>query len=76
VPFIEIRNPGFATQLLWDLQALEGYLNTWSAVQHYIRINQVNPVNQLMEEVRQEVGGDGKVHMTFPIFMRIGTISK
>jgi ubiquinone/menaquinone biosynthesis C-methylase UbiE len=76
MPFTEIRNPGFATQLLWDLQTLEGYLNTWSAVQHYIRINRVNPVNQLMEQVKQELGTNNKVLMTFPIFMRMGIIEK
>jgi SAM-dependent methyltransferase len=76
MPFREVRTPGFATQLLWDLQTLEGYLNTWSAVQHYIRKNGVNPVNQLMGEVRHEVGADGRVLMTFPIFMRMGIISK
>ena len=76
MPFREVKNPGFATQLLWDLQTLEGYLNTWSAVQHYIRINQVNPVNQLMEEVGQQVGAEDKILMTFPIFMRMGVINK
>ena len=76
MPFREVRNPGFATQLSWDLQTLEGYLNTWSAVQHYVRANGVNPVNQLMEEVGPEVGADGKILMTFPIFMRMGIISK
>ena len=76
MPFSEIGNPGFATQLSWDLPTLEGYLNTWSAVQHYIRKNEVNPVNQLMEEVRHEASADGKVIMTFPIFMRMGVISK
>src|SRR5215475_4560139 len=29
MPFQEVSNPGFATQLSWDLQTLEGYLNTW-----------------------------------------------
>jgi len=76
VPFREVRNPGFATQLSWDLQTLEGYLNTWSAVQHFIQKNKVNPVNQLMEEIRHEVGADDNILMTFPIFMRMGIISK
>jgi len=75
MPFKEVRNPGFATQLLWDLPTLEGYLNTWSAVQHYVRKNGVNPVNQLMTQVKLEVGED-RILMTFPIFMRIGIISK
>jgi ubiquinone/menaquinone biosynthesis C-methylase UbiE len=76
MPFREVKTPSFATQLSWDLQTLEGYLNTWSAVQHYIRKNQANPVKQLMEELNREVGAHDKILMTFPIFMRMGIISK
>jgi len=75
MPFQEVSTPGFATQLSWDLQTLEGYMNTWSAVQHYVRKNQLNPVNQLMEQIRSQVP-DGKILMTFPIFMRMGIIIK
>jgi SAM-dependent methyltransferase len=75
-PFKEIHNTGFATRLEWNLVTLEGYLNTWSAVQHYIRKNNINPVSQLMEKIRTEFDRDIKLRMTFPIFMRIGTIKK
>lgn len=76
IPFDEVKNPGFATQLRWDLETLEGYLNTWSAVQHYIRKTATNPVNELMAEIRSELGHRDTVLITFPIFMRIGIINK
>jgi len=76
MPFTEVRNPGFATQLVWDLETLEGYLNTWSAVQHYIRKNQVNPVNELMEKIKFAAGRLDQLVITFPIFMRMGVINK
>jgi ubiquinone/menaquinone biosynthesis C-methylase UbiE len=75
-PFEEVRNPGFATHLQWNLDQLKGYLNTWSAVQHYIQINKVNPVNELMDKIKLQSGSGIKLHMVFPIFMRIGIIKK
>jgi ubiquinone/menaquinone biosynthesis C-methylase UbiE len=75
-PFEEIKNPGFATCLQWNLDNLEGYLNTWSAVQHYISTNNLNPVNDLMQEIRSQLPGDSKVEITLPIFMRFGIIKK
>jgi SAM-dependent methyltransferase len=75
-PFEEIKNPGFATQVQWDLDTLEGYLNTWSAVQHYIRLNNHNPVNDLMQEIRSRLSQDIELQITFPIFMRVGIIKK
>jgi len=75
-PFDEIPNPGFATHLEWGLDTMEGYLNTWSAVQHYIGKNNINPVTELLERIMQKFDRDIKLKMTFPIFMRIGTIKK
>ena len=76
IPFEEIKNPGFTTRLQWDLDTLEGYLNTWSAVQHYIKKNNMNPVNDLIQEIRLFTSNDMKLQITFPIFMRIGIIKK
>lgn len=75
-PFEEIPNQGFATKLEWNLETLEGYLNTWSAVQHYIKKNNTNPVDDLMNKIRTEFDRNIQLKMTFPIFMRIGKIKK
>jgi SAM-dependent methyltransferase len=75
-PFEEIKNPGFTTKLDWDLDTLEGYLNTWSAVQHFIQKNAVNPVTEFMENVRAKFNPELQLQMDFPIFMRIGIIKK
>jgi ubiquinone/menaquinone biosynthesis C-methylase UbiE len=75
-PFEEIPNPGFAAHLVWDWQHFEGYLNTWSAVQHYIRRNNLNPVSEFMQKIRTEFDRDIPLKMTFPIFMRIGIVKK
>lgn len=75
-PFREIPNPGFKTVLTWDIDTLDGYLNTWSAVQHYIRKNNTNPVNDLIKKIREKMDSAVKITATFPIFMRIGIIEK
>jgi hypothetical protein len=75
-PFEEIKNPGFATYLKWDLNILEGYLNTWSAVQHYIRKNNINPVNELMKEIKSMFNEGVELQITFPVFLRLGIIKK
>jgi ubiquinone/menaquinone biosynthesis C-methylase UbiE len=75
-PFEEIENAGFATRLEWDLGILEGYLNTWSAVQHYIQKHNVNPVTALIQEIKSGCGNLLKIQITFPIFMRLGVIKK
>jgi ubiquinone/menaquinone biosynthesis C-methylase UbiE len=76
MPFEEIPNPGFVTNLEWNLETLEGYLNTWSAVQHFIKKNNFNPVKEFMQEVRQKFDENIQLNMIFPIFMRIGRIKK
>ena len=75
-PFEEIKNPGFATRLQWDLDTLQGYINTWSAVQHYIRIHNLNPVDELFGKIRPLLNNETKLKVTFPIFMRLGVVKK
>lgn len=70
-PFDEIKAPPFSMKFNWRLEELDGYLNTWSATQKYIKVHRNNPVNKLMELVQElEIGG--KVSVEFPIYLRIG----
>ena len=75
-PFEEIADPVVATKLEWNIDILEGYLNTWSAVQHYIKQNNSNPVTPLIKEIRTVFDDQTPLQVTFPIFMRIGIIKK
>ena len=75
-PFEEIKNPGFSTYLKWDLNILEGYLNTWSAVQHYIRKKNINPVSELMQEIKSKLNEEVELQIIFPVFLRLGIIKK
>ena len=68
--------PAFFSEKMMNLEDFIGYLNTWSAVQHYIRKNNSNPVTELMKKISTEFDGDLRLKIIFPIFMRIGKIKK
>jgi ubiquinone/menaquinone biosynthesis C-methylase UbiE len=71
-PFKEITTPGFSMNYNWEFEHVIGYLNTWSAVQHYIRKNNENPVERFSAELKKVWGNNLKRKVTFPVFMRTG----
>jgi ubiquinone/menaquinone biosynthesis C-methylase UbiE len=71
-PFKEIETPDFSMHYNWEFGQVIGYLNTWSAVQHYIRKNNENPVEKFAEQLKQLWGNVLKRKVTFPVFMRTG----
>jgi SAM-dependent methyltransferase len=71
-PFEEVPTPEFYIDVVWDLPQLIGYLNSWSAVQHYISRNGENPVDTLEVELQPFI--TDKVLMQFPVFMRVGKV--
>lgn len=74
--FEEIKAPDFAIRVHWTLNALEGYLNTWSSVQKYIRQTGKNPVPELIENIRLKQNTDKAMEIDFPVFMRVGKVQK
>lgn len=72
-PFPQIPSPEFEISYNWTAQHMLGYLNTWSAVQHYIKKNDINPVS-MIEEQLIKIWGDGTRQVTFPIFAFAGHI--
>lgn len=61
----------------WDLGRFEGYLNSWSSVQHYIRQHKgENPVTGFIQELASIWPADVTHAIRFPIFMRSGVIEK
>lgn len=73
-PFEEIETPMFMNKQQWSFEHLIGYLNTWSAVKHYIRKNKNNPIDELEIELKK-LWKDGEIkEVKFPILLRIGEI--
>lgn len=73
-PFPEIEAPMFWLDTAWSLQHLLGYLDSWSAVQHFIDKNGSSPVNDVAAKLKQFWPEDTVRDVRFPIAMRVGTI--
>ncbi len=73
-PFAEVSMPDFLMVYRWRFEELLGYLNTWSAVQHYQQRYGQNPV-QLVEEMLKAAWGDVEFRtVQFPVFTRVGRV--
>lgn len=72
-PFKEIDTPQFINEFTWSFEQLTGYLETWSAVQHYIKEHGSNPLDLVREDLRRSwENSDKKVY--FPLLLRIGKL--
>jgi len=72
-PFENISSPAFYMEYEWPLDHFVKYLETWSAVQHYIRENGSNPIGCDMTQQLQEnwsVAENKKIR--FPLFIKTG----
>ncbi|MBL3658855.1 class I SAM-dependent methyltransferase [Fulvivirga sediminis] len=61
----------FKYTLPWTIEHMEGYLNTWSSVQKYIKEHNENPVPAVIKHLK-EVWKENTI--TFPIFLHCGQL--
>lgn len=74
-PFREIAPPLFSMRQQWDLVQFLAYLDTWSAVQRYIRQNGHDPVVKLGDTLRRIWGAsDSQRTVSWPLHIRVGRI--
>lgn len=73
-PFQEYTTPDFVNKIQWSLEHLFGYLNTWSAVKHFISQNNYNPLDTLKKEIEILWGDSEEREVRFPLLLRIGKI--
>lgn len=71
-PFKEQKTLEFEQKYNWDIEHLLGYLRTWSAVKHYERENNQDPVSLIENDLRESFGRKNKI--TFPVFVKMGKI--
>ncbi|MEK6153055.1 class I SAM-dependent methyltransferase [Flavobacteriaceae bacterium 3-367] len=75
--FQEITLPGsYAIEAQWELETMEGYLNSWSSVQNFKEARGENPVNPFITQLKAHWGKGAIKKVRFPIFTRIGKVSK
>jgi SAM-dependent methyltransferase len=74
-PFNEIKiDKSFSIKNIWSLENLEGYLNSWSGVQNFIKDKNYNPVNHVIDEIKKVTNENQQMNIEFPIFMKIGKV--
>ncbi len=74
-PLDELAFPEMASTYSWTVAQLLGYLGTWSAVQHFIRKNGYNPLDESFVTQLKGVWPEGEIRtVRFPIFGRVGRI--
>jgi ubiquinone/menaquinone biosynthesis C-methylase UbiE len=64
----------FPIHTRWTIRNLEGYLNSWSATQKFIKVNGYNPITGLIEQVRPHWKQE-EYAFEFPVFLRLGRIT-
>lgn len=71
-PFSEvISNNQFFIEAVWSIDHLEGYFNSWSAVQNFRKQNKgLSPVNKLVKEIKYKMSTT-TFKVKFPIFLKI-----
>ncbi len=73
-PFKKITAPDFQIRTTWSLQDLEGYINTWSAVQKFIAAEGKNPVPGLVARISRYWANDETGEIIFPVHLKMGYI--
>lgn len=74
-PFDEIVTPSLAMEYEWSRDQFIGYLGTWSAVQHYVKANGVQPLNEtLLKDLYNRWMKEEVYKVSFPLLLRVGTI--
>lgn len=71
-PFEEIFLPAFQMVYQWSFEQLIGYIGTWSAVKHYIKQNNEDPVLIIKDALRSAWGNQPAHSFIFPVLARVG----
>lgn len=75
-PYADIPAPSFSIDVEWTLDALLGYLGTWSAVKHYQKQKGEDPVAGIAPVLEEAWGEAGTKILSgrFPILLRVARL--
>ena len=72
MPMKEQQVPTWKMEAQWDLTQLMGYLDTWSAVKEYRRLQGKDPVAGIAQEMEQAWGDPDKTRLVkWPFVVRV-----
>lgn len=66
----------FEIKFNWSKEQLEGYFQSWSSVQKYVKTNNNNPIDLIKNDLDTIWNTTEEKEVRFPIFLRIGRIIK
>ncbi|TYP95133.1 Methyltransferase domain-containing protein [Fodinibius salinus] len=75
-PFDEIATPHIINTYQWTLNQLEGYFNSWSAIQKIKTEQDYNPINKTIKKLEAKITNPQNFEVQFPIFLRLGQINE
>ncbi|MEP6845487.1 MAG: class I SAM-dependent methyltransferase [Panacibacter sp.] len=74
-PFTEIIASNFKIEYTWTKEQFLGYLNTWSAVQNFIKTTNMHPMSDELLLSLNKIWRDDEVHkISFPLLLRTGRL--
>ena len=72
-PFNEIESPLINIEYKWNKAQFIGYLNTWSALQHFVKQQGQHPLSdELLKELNKAWPDDVEQKVCFPLLLRTG----
>ncbi len=70
--FTPLPTKEFFINTEWSKDDLIGYLNSWSAVQHFINDKKYNPVNEIINDL--DLLWKNVKPVSFPLFLKLGRV--
>lgn len=71
-PFEEIQAPELTMRALWSVDQLLGYMDTWSASQQFMRVNNIRPTELVRDEIMAIFPRETLQEFTWKLGLRIG----
>jgi ubiquinone/menaquinone biosynthesis C-methylase UbiE len=74
-PYAVIPAPEFEINCNWNLPQLLGYLSTWSALNHYKKNNNTDPLQDMLPALQKAWGKEELIKpVRFPVISKIGVV--
>ena len=70
--FTPLPTAAFFIKTEWSKDEVVGYLNSWSAVQHFIDAKKYNPVDDIINDL--DILWKDVKHVSFPVFLKLGRV--
>lgn len=71
-PYEETKIPSFEIDCEWSLSQLVGYLNTWSALNHYKKEKGINPLDEMLPGLQKIWGREDLLRrVQFPVITKV-----